>query len=324
MTGHEALEQFLAWLSGERGASPRTIDAYRSDLAFFLGFLTGHHAREPTLASLGTVSLSDLRAWLAHEQTRALNPQHGRAPTTRDKAARTRARRVSALRSFYRFLARHLGTENPAPTLLTRPRAKVSLPRPLPKPEAAEAGEAIAALEHNSMAQERDKALFLLLYGGGLRISEALSLNIRDLDAALASGFLRVTGKGNKERLVPLISRIADALKHWRRFHPSPAPDEPLFPGVRGGRLNPGVAQRAMRDWRRNEGLPEHATPHALRHSFATHMMEGGADLRSIQELLGHASLSTTQRYTLADETRLMEVWEQAHPRAKAGAGDQE
>ncbi len=320
MTAHEALEKFLAWLTAERGASPRTIEAYRSDLALFLGFLTNHHADEPTLTTLGAVSLSDLRAWLAHEQTRALTPQHGKIPTTRDKAARTRARRVSALRSFYRFLARHLGTENPAPSLLIRPRAKVPLPRPLPKPEAAEAGEEIAALERNSMVQERDKALFLLLYGGGLRISEALNLNISDLDAALAAGFLRVTGKGGRERLVPLVPRVSDTLRHWRRLHPSPAPDEPLFPGVRGGRLNPGVAQRAMREWRRSEGLPEHATPHALRHSFATHMMEGGADLRAIQELLGHASLSTTQRYTLADEALLMEVWQKAHPRATTGS----
>ncbi|MFT8719021.1 tyrosine-type recombinase/integrase, partial [Acetobacter sp.] len=228
----------------------------------------------------------------------------------------------SALRSFYRFLARHLGVENPAPSLLATPRTKKPLPRPLPVTEAMEAGEGIASLEVNSMAQERDKALFLLLYGGGLRISEALALNISDFDEALSTGVFRIRGKGNKERLVPLLPRVSEVLRRWRTLHPAPARDEPLFPGVRGGRLNATVAQKAMREWRRSEGLPEHTTPHALRHSFATHMMEGGADLRVIQELLGHASLSTTQRYTLADEARLLEVWQKAHPRATKAAGD--
>ncbi|BCI66875.1 tyrosine recombinase XerC [Acetobacter aceti] len=323
MKAHDALQQFLAWMTAERGASQHTIDAYQGDLSRFLGFLTNHHGEEPTLATLGTASLSDLRAWLAHEQTQALTPRLGQRPTTRDKSARTRSRRVSALRSFFRFLARHKGVENPAPSLLATPRTKKPLPRPLPVTEALEAGEGIGMLEVNSMAQERDKALFLLLYGGGLRISEGLGLNVGDFDEALSTGVFRIRGKGNKERLVPLLPRVSEALKRWRSFHPSPSRNEPLFPGVRGGRLNATVAQKAMRQWRKSEGLPEHATPHALRHSFATHMMEGGADLRVIQELLGHASLSTTQRYTLADEARLLDVWQKAHPRASKNAGDQ-
>lgn len=322
MTGAQAVTRFLDWLAAERGASPRTIAAYRGDLALFLGFLATHWGGEPDLAGLGRITLADLRAWLAHEQTRALTPRRGHAASTRDGAARSRARRVSALRSFYRFLDRHLGVENTAPSLLTTPRSRTVLPRPLPRAEAADAGEGIGALERSPMARDRDRALFLLLYGGGLRISEALALDVGHLDAALAQGgVLRIVGKGNRERLVPLLPRVAAALLEWRRVHPSPGKGEPLFPGVRGERLNPGVAQRAMREWRRGEGLPDQATPHALRHSFATHMMEGGADLRSIQELLGHASLSTTQRYTLADEARLMDVWEKAHPRARTGSG---
>ena len=153
-----------------------------------------------------------------------------------------------------------------------------------------------------------------LLYGAGLRINEALSLNVGDLPAD--DGALRVTGKGNKQRIVPLLPVIRAALAAWLRLHPNSAPDAPLFLGVQGKRLNAGVVQKTLRDFRRSNGLPEHATPHALRHSFATHLLEGGADLRSIQELLGHASLSTTQRYTDVETVRLMEVWRNAHPRA--------
>lgn len=322
MTGEDAVAAFLSWLSAERGASPRTIDAYRGDLALFFSFMTEHRGAPLDLKALGALGLSDLRAWLAHEQTRALTPHGGRPATTRDRAARSRARRVSTLRSFFRFLDRRLNVENPAAQLLVTPRVKTPLPRPLTRSDAAEVAPGVAATERTPMAQARDEALFLLLYGAGLRISEALALNVGDFDAARAGGFLRIVGKGGKERLAPLVPRVLDALTQWRRAHPSPARDEPLFPGVRGGRLNPAVAQRAMREWRIGEGLPDHATPHALRHSFATHLLEGGADLRSIQELLGHASLSTTQRYTLADEARLLDVWERAHPRAALGAAD--
>jgi integrase/recombinase XerC len=162
--------------------------------------------------------------------------------------------------------------------------------------------------------QARDAALMTLLYGAGLRISEALALNVGDLPAA--DDALRVTGKGNKQRIVPLLPVVRAALAVWLKLHPNPGRDEPLFTGARGGRLNPGVAQKQLRDFRRFQGLPEHATPHALRHSFATHLLAGGADLRAIQELLGHASLSTTQRYTDVDTAQLMDVWRKAHPRA--------
>lgn len=322
MTAEEAVQKFLEWMATEKRASPLTIDAYRADLARFLGFMTEHLDGLPDMAGLGRISLRDFRAWLAQEQARSTASRTRQS--TPDRAARTRARRVSAVRSFFRYLARRQGVENPAVALLATPRSKKPLPRPLSVTDAKAVPEDIAALALTPMAQQRDGTLFLLLYGCGLRISEALNLNISDLGSLTSSGVLRIKGKGNKERLVPVLPAVQQALETWRKRHPSPLPESPLFPGVRGGRLQAGVAQKAMREWRALAGLPEHVTPHALRHSFATHLMEGGADLRVIQELLGHASLSTTQRYTLADEARLLDVWSRAHPRAQKTAQPRE
>jgi len=321
MMADAARVDFLGWLRDERRASPRTIAAYDSDLQRFIGFLTRHMGAEPDLAALAVLSLSDFRAWLAHESQAGMVPRPGHRPPTRDQAVRTRARRVSGVRSFFRWLGRRHGVRNDAPGLLATPRIKATVPRPLSVAQARDAGEGIAALGLTAHARARDRALFTLLYGTGMRISEALGLDVADLDRADTDGFLRVRGKGGKERLVPLVPVVRAELARWRVHHPAPAPDEPAFPGVRGGRLQSGVAQRAMRAWRALSGLPDHATPHALRHSFATHLMEGGADLRAIQELLGHASLSTTQRYTLADEARLLDVWGRAHPRARGEKG---
>ncbi len=319
MTAEDAVQKFLAWMAVEKRASLLTIDAYRGDLARFLAFMTTHLGGPPDMAGLASLSLRDLRAWLAHEVAQA----QGQAsrPLARksspDQAARTRARRVSALRSFFKYLARREGVENPAISLLRLPRTKKTLPRPLAREAALAAPDDIASMAHTPMEEQRNATLFLLLYGCGLRISEALNLNIADLQTMDGSGVLRIHGKGGKERLVPVLPAVCKALEAWRKRHPAPAPDSPLFVGVRGGRLQPAIAQKAMREWRVSNGLPEHVTPHALRHSFATHLMEGGADLRVIQELLGHASLSTTQRYTLADEARLLDVWTRAHPRAQ-------
>jgi integrase/recombinase XerC len=298
-----ATEAFLDWLAHERRASPKTVDAYRADLAEFLRFLTDHLGTEPDLAALDRLSQTDLRAWLAH----AALPK-GRTPGLSNSS---RARHLSAVRSLFRWLARHHGILNPAPTLLGTPRAKQPIPRALTP------ADAIAVTEDATQAEEpawqaRDTALFTLLYGAGLRIAEALSLDVGDL---AHDGPLRITGKGGKQRLVPLLPAVRGALQDWLRCHPDRSPDSPLFVGLRGGRLNPGVAQRTMRVYRQGAGLPSHATPHALRHSFATHLLAGGANLRSIQELLGHASLSTTQRYTDVDEAGLMAVWRKTHPR---------
>jgi integrase/recombinase XerC len=160
-----------------------------------------------------------------------------------------------------------------------------------------------------------------LLYGCGLRIAEALALDVRDAPRPDQDGALRVVGKGAKERIVPILPAVRQAVGAWLRVHPDRRPEAPLFVGARGGRLNAGVAQRTMRAFRRLNGLPEHATPHALRHSFATHLLAGGADLRSIQDLLGHASLSTTQRYTQVENAQLLEVWRRAHPRGGRPTG---
>jgi integrase/recombinase XerC len=292
VTGEEARQAFLEWLGQERRAAPLTVEAYGTDIAGFLGFLTQHLGGEPDLPALAGLRQADLRAWLAAEATEG----SGNA---------TRARHLSAVRSFYRYLARRHGVDNPALKLIATPRA-------LAAGQAREVTERIAEMSEVAAMQARDTALFTLLYGCGLRIAEALSLDVRDAPEAT----LRVVGKGSKERIVPVLPVVREAVAAWLVLHPNRQPDSPLFVGARGGRLDAAVAQRTLRNFRRLYGLPEHATPHALRHSFATHLLAGGADLRSIQDLLGHASLSTTQRYTAVDEARLMEVWRKAHPRA--------
>ena len=303
MTVEAARLAFLDWLAHERRAAPLTVEAYGVDLAGFLGFLTGHLGGEPDLEQLRILRLADLRAWLAHEA----NEGAGNA---------TRARHLSAVRSFYRFLARRHGVDNPALKLITAPRAKKPLPRALAPNQARAVTDDIATMADTAMMQARDTALFTLLYGCGLRIAEALALNVRDAPLPGTEAMLRVVGKGSKERIVPVLPAVRDAIGDWLRLHPDREPASPLFLGARGKRLDAAVAQKVLRDFRRLNGLPEHATPHSLRHSFATHLLAGGADLRSIQDLLGHASLSTTQRYTAVDQDRLVEVWRKAHPRA--------
>ncbi len=293
-------EPFLDWMAREHRASPLTVSAYQRDIAAFLGFMTGHLGAEPDLAALGGLRSQDFRAWLAMEAGLGL----GNA---------TRARHLSAVRSFFRWLARHRNIANPAATLLGTPRVKRPVPRALSVDEAQAATTGIAEVSADGLVQARDTALFTLLYGAGLRIAEALSLDRRDWPQGAAT--LRVMGKGARERLVPLLPAVQAALTAWLAIHPSPERDTPLFPGVKGGRLNAGVAQRAMRSYRHQMGLPDSATPHALRHSFATHLLAGGADLRSIQELLGHAGLSTTQRYTHVDAAGLRAVWARSHPK---------
>jgi integrase/recombinase XerC len=302
MTGFAAQRSFLAWLADERRASPLTVAAYGTDLASFLGFLTRHRGEEPDLAVLAEVSQGDLRGWLAAlANERLVNA--------------SRARHLSAVRSFYKYLARHLGVENAAVKLVATPRSRRPLPRALPADAARGVTQEIGELSAQAAIQARDTALFTLLYGCGLRIAEALALNRRDAPGPEDDAPLRVIGKGSKERIVPVLPVVRAAIAAWLRLHPASAPDAPLFVGARGRRLDAAVAQRTMRLYRRQNGLPEHATPHALRHSFATHLLAGGADLRAIQDLLGHASLSTTQRYTSVDEARLLEIWRKAHPR---------
>ena len=315
VSAHRALDAFLDWMRDERRAAANTLVAYRHDLSGFLGFLTNHLGAEPDLAALAALSHADLRAWLASEATRLDAASRRRPRSTRDGNNRSRAREASALRAFFRYLARRHGVENPAPALLASPRLKPRLPRPLTITQALDLPGGVAGEATNRFAASRDEALFTLLYGAGLRIGEALSLDCGMVPRTSETP-LRIRGKGGRERLVPLLPAVLAVLRRLLALHPEASPGAPLFCGVRGGRLDAAVAQRSLRHYRRLAGLPEHATPHALRHSFATHLMSGGADLRAIQELLGHASLSTTQLYTLADETRLMQVWQASHPRA--------
>ena len=259
-----------------------------------------HLGGPPSLTELGALSLRDLRAWLAERA-----PHVGPA---------TRAREVAAVRQFYRWAARRAGVRNDAIRLLAAPRGHAPLPRALTEADALSAAREVDAVAVEPWMQARDVALFTLLYGAGLRIAEALALDQGDVPAG--DGPLRVVGKGGKPRLVPLLPAVHAVLGAWLALHPSRGAGGALFVGARGARLDPAVAQRTLRIFRRLAGLPEHATPHALRHSFATHLLAGGADLRAIQELLGHASLSTTQRYTSVDTARLMAVWQAAHPRA--------
>jgi integrase/recombinase XerC len=303
MTGDEAARAFLGWLADERRAAALTVEAYAGDLAVFLGFLTDHLGGEPDLAALGGLRQADLRAWLAFLAKEGLGNS-------------SRARRLSAVRSFFRYLARRHGVVNPAIGLLSRPRVRPPVPRALTVADARTVTDDIAEMADSTVLSARDTALFTLLYGCGLRIGEALSLDVRDAPMPGRAEALRVLGKGGKQRIVPVLPAVRDAIAAWLRLHPDPVPSSPLFLGARGARLDAAVAQRVLRNFRRLNGLPEHATPHALRHSFATHLLAGGADLRSIQDLLGHASLSTTQRYTSVDEASLLAVWQRTHPRA--------
>ncbi len=296
----QARQDFLDWLTHERRAATLTVEAYAADTARFLGFLTGHLGQEPDLPALAALRAADLRAWLAWE-------------ASRNAGNATRARHLAAVRAFFRFLARRFGLDNPQLALLATPRARRPLPRALTQPDALAMARDIGEQTDAAFTQARDIALFSLLYGSGLRIAEALALNVAD--APVAGSALRVTGKGSRQRIVPVLPVVCRSIAALLKLHPDPHPAAPLFVGVRGERLNPGVAQRTAREYRLAHGLPAHATPHALRHSFATHLLAAGADLRAIQDLLGHASLSTTQRYTHVDAEKLMEVWRRSHPR---------
>jgi integrase/recombinase XerC len=297
--------EWRGWLAHQKRKAPTTVKAYQTDLASFLAFLGPHLGEPPDLRCLLALEASDFRAWLAARHQRGL-------------ARTSTARALAAVRSFYRFLDRDHGRRNPALAALRTPRLQRRLPRPLSSGQATELVETAPALAKSDWLAKRDVALLLLLYGAGLRIGEALSLSRGMLSGTPdAIRTLVVTGKGGKQRLVPVLPVIGEALADYVAACPfSLAPGDPLFVGVRGKRLQDGVVRRQVRDLRRLLGLPESATPHALRHSFATHLLAGGADLRTIQELLGHASLSTTQGYTGVEGERLMTMYDRAHPRA--------
>ncbi|PTM96436.1 tyrosine recombinase XerC [Mycoplana dimorpha] len=299
------LEERARWLSAladERRLSANTIEAYERDTRQFLAFLTGHLAAPARLKDIDHLRPADLRGFLAARR--------------RDGAgARTLGRGLAGLRSFLRHLERK-GLANAAGAAAIRsPKQPKSLPKPLTDQQALAVVDAGAQLAEEPWISVRNAAVLTLLYGCGLRISEALSLTPDDFSGA--PNALRITGKGGKTRIVPLLEAARTGVADYIRLCPFPlAANEPLFRGARGGPLQAAIIQREMQKLRGALGLPDSATPHALRHSFATHLLAGGGDLRTIQELLGHASLSTTQVYTGVDSARLLEIYDRAHPRA--------
>ncbi len=297
-----ALAGWLSWLRDERRASPHTVDAYTRDLAAFLSFLGEHRAEAPNLAALEALSPRDFRAWLARRAGGGLS----RTST---------ARALSVVRGFFLWLERNDLGENHAIRTVRTPKQPQAVPKPLSRADALQSVAAIGQLASEPWIADRDIALMTLLYGCGLRISEALGLPRR---AAPFSDALTVTGKGGKQRMVPVLPVVREAVAQYLETCPHPVdPEGALFLGARGGPLHPRVVQRQMQKLRGWLGLPETATPHALRHSFATHLLSGGGDLRSIQELLGHASLSTTQRYTAVETEKLLREYKATHPRAR-------
>lgn len=299
----DALEGWAAQLSAIDGASVHTVRAYRADVVAWLEFLAGHLGQPPAPAALAGLATADMRAFMAHERGRGLGP-------------RSLARRLSSVRNFARWHCDRTAGEATAVLAARGPRYRRKLPRPLAPDAARDVIEAVAAEPREDWVGARDAAIVTLLYGCGLRISEALSLRGASLPLPEV---LHIRGKGGKERLVPVIAPARDAVADYVRLCPFALAAEPaaaLFRGVRGGPLNARLIAAAMERARNGLGLPATATPHAMRHSFATHLLAAGGDLRVIQELLGHASLSTTQAYTAVDAARLTEVYARAHPRA--------
>jgi integrase/recombinase XerC len=296
------LRDWLAQLTGLRHASPHTIAAYRRDVARYLGFLALHRGGPMGRRGLAEIGMSDMRAWMAHERGRGLS-------------ARSLARALSAVKGFHAWLAEAHGIEASAALAARGPRLRTRLPRPVAPEAARRLIETVEIQTPDAWIGARDVAVVTLLYGCGLRIGEALAL--RWGEAPLGET-LRIRGKGGRERRVPVLPAARDAVEAYRRLCPfAPGEAGPLFIGARGGPLGPRHIQKVTALARMQLGLAATATPHALRHSFATHLLEAGGNLRAIQELLGHASLTTTQVYTGVDQARLMEAYLAAHPRAR-------
>ena len=299
----EAISGWLAHVTHERGHSANTRQAYERDIRQFLIFLNGHLGYPPCLGDIALLNAKTFRAFLSARR--------------KDGAiSRSLSRQLSALRMFFRWL----DTENIAANRAILQVARPKIPHSVPKPLNIKAAAAVIEgdLDQEGWLRDRDTAVLLLLYGAGLRIGEALSITRRDAPIG-GRDVMRIAGKGGKERMVPILPIISKAIERYVKNCPFDlTPDGPLFVGARGGPLSPRLIQLTMEKLRHALHLPDTATPHALRHSFATHLLSAGADLRQIQELLGHASLSTTQVYTEVDQARLLAVYDQAHPRSRA------
>jgi len=298
-----AVARWRGHVAQERRLAAKTVEAYSRDVEQFLQFLAVHLGGPPRVKDVAELRVADIRAFMA-------------ARREAGAGSRTLARGIAGIRSLVRYLERQGDANGAAFRAIRPPRQKRTLPRPLTPEAARSVADRSQSLEEEPWVAARNTAVFALLYGCGLRISEALGLS-RSQAPASAADSLRVTGKGGKQRIVPVLPVVVAAIADYLRLCPyKPGPTGPLFLGVEGGRLNPRIVQRAMEGLRSSLGLPPTATPHALRHSFATHLLASGADLRAIQELLGHASLSTTQVYTAVDTDRLMAAYQAAHPRA--------
>lgn len=294
----DILQKWQTWLQVEKNVSKHTLRAYVSDMSRFIDFLSQHHSKAISINNLSATSITDFRSWMSKQAV-------GGASN------RTRARALSSIKNFLNWMDKQGIAHNAAISIVQAPKLPRKLPRPM---EEVQAFRLLDNMVLDNWIAIRDRAIFTLLYGCGLRVNEALSLNINNLPH---DGFLRVIGKGNKERQVPILKEVEKCLEEYRTACPYPeTPNRPLFLGAKGGRLNQGVVQKAMRGLRKELNLPDTATPHALRHSFATHLLQNGANLREIQELLGHASLSTTQRYTDVNFEDLRAVYAKAHPRS--------
>lgn len=294
-----ALGQWQQWLRVEKNVSKHTLRAYTGDLSIFVNFMAKHKARALGISDVSGTNLNEFRAWMSRQVI------DGRANASR-------ARTLSGLKNFLSWMDKQGIAHNAAIKTVRTPKLPRKLPRPLLE---SQAFNILADTGDGDWVSLRDRALFTLLYACGLRIDEALGLNVSSLPG---DGFLRVMGKGRKERQVPLLNQARTVIDDYLSACPYAAEgSRPLFVGEKNGkRLNQGVAQKALRDLRCKLGLPDTATPHALRHSFATHLLQNGANLREIQELLGHASLSTTQRYTDINAEEMLNIYRKAHPRA--------
>lgn len=297
----EKLHAWNSYLSFEKNMSPHTLRAYSADVSHFVKFLFYHLGKHPSLNDLSEFSIRDFRSWMSKKAI--------------DGASNaSRSRSLSGVKNFLTWLDKQGIMHNAAINTVRSPKTPHKLPRPLHEEQAIDVIQHAGMMEKHDWVGMRNMALFTLLYGCGLRINEALSLDMKDYPR---DGFLRVIGKGNKERQVPILEIVEETLENYLSCRPyTNEPDKAIFLGARGQRLNQGVAQRAMRQLRITLGLPENATPHALRHSFATHLLQNGANLREIQELLGHASLSSTQRYTEINAEEMMRIYNASHPRA--------
>ena len=299
---NQKINDWLETLKKIRGLSENTLISYKNDFDKFICFLNQHLSSEVTVQELKKLSKSDFRSFLSDQRNKNIN-------------STSIARVISSLKSFFNFLLDEGEIEDSVIFTIKTPKLKKSLPRPINSELAIQTINNAVEIEKIKWVGLRNKSILLLLYGCGLRISEALNLNYSDLSD---QEHLVIKGKGNKERIVPIMNYIKKNIDLYVENCPKQfEPNDPLFVGKRFGRLSPRIIQYALEKIRQNLSLPETATPHALRHSFATHLLESGGDLRTIQELLGHSSLSTTQKYTKVETGRLYETYTKVHPLAK-------